>query len=95
MTTKQRKRDILEGNIIRGKIAENWNRANDELDGCRTERTGRDSDYKRSKRDIWADEEREELVEVKSGNAKTSELQEETRRKNKNYKVERCEVLVW
>ncbi|MDG7015826.1 MAG: hypothetical protein JRM82_00440 [Nitrososphaerota archaeon] len=69
----------------------------DRLGGYEVERTGRGSDYIRRKRDLWTGRVvRTEHVEVKSGHAKLSPLQQKTRKKKRsNYVVKRRDPLVW
>ena len=63
----------------------------DSIMGYEVERTGRGHDYVRRERDLVTGRvKKTEYVEVKSGNAKLSPLQKETKKKKKGrYKVVR------
>lgn len=83
---KQKKRFILDYNKTKGKIAEEYVKDKYESSGWEIERTGRGSDLKgkRGKNEIY--------IEVKSGDADLSPLQEKTRRsKRSKYIVERVD----
>ena len=60
------------------------------LKGYELTRTGKGSDYEAVHRDLFTGKVTDRrLLEVKSGNAKLSSLQEETRRRTKKYTVVR------
>lgn len=87
---RQRSREQLEENIRRGRAAEDSYRFNAALRGVEVERTGRGSDFIERERDIWTGRVRKTTrVEVKSGNAELSDLQEKTKKKGGRYRVER------
>ena len=89
-TKKQRKRRTLEENKRKGRAAEDQVEMRYRIQGYDTERTGRGSDLKATKRDILTGRviDRKE-IEVKSGNAKLSSLQKKTKKKKRNYRVVR------
>ena len=87
---KEIKRETIERNRRQGKAGEEQVKAKYQLQGYEVERTGRGSDFRVRKRDWLSGRVTEsKLVEVKTGNAKTSRLQEKTKKKQNNYKVER------
>lgn len=60
-----------------------------DLRGEDVERTGRGSDFRITRRNLFGEVKERYLEEEKTGNAKLSKLQKETKKKNKNYKVNR------
>lgn len=93
---KERKRERIRRNQTKGRAAEDQVRMELSLEGCEVYRTGHGSDFQAIKRDPFTGEVVEDkLVEVKSGDADLSPLQEETRRREDNYEVRRRDPLVW
>ncbi|VVB81628.1 Uncharacterised protein [uncultured archaeon] len=93
-STKQIRRETVERNRQQGRAGEEQVKTQYALRGYEMERTGRGSDFRARKRDWLTGRVTEsKLVEVKTGNAKTSKLQERTKRKQSNYKVERVRPL--
>lgn len=93
---KQKKREVLENNKVKGKAAEEEFRYASALRGEEVERTGRGSDFRVRKRDPWTGRvTSSRLVEVKSGKAKLSKLQRRTKRKKSNYRVKRVNPLFY
>lgn len=90
-TKKQRKKQVIRDNQRKGRAAEDQAMFRDRMVGYEVERTGRGHDYKRKKRDFFTGRvTKTEYVEVKSGNAKLSPLQEKTKKKKKgNYRTVR------
>ena len=90
-TKKQRRKEIIRENKRRGKAAEDLAMSRDSLMGYEVERSGRGHDYIRRDRDIFTGRVRKtEYVEVKSGNAKLSPLQQKTKKKKgSRYKTVR------
>ena len=89
MSKKEKKVAVIKENQMRGKAAEDDVVMSYTLRGYDMERTGRGSDFKARRRDLFTGRVREtKYVEVKSGNAKLSKLQQRNKRKG-NYKVER------
>ena len=87
---KQRKRETLKQNRLRGKIGEATIRLKYQLMGYEVVRTGKGSDFRIRRRDLWTGRVKEsKLIEVKTGNAKLSKLQRKTKKKKSNYKTER------
>ena len=85
---KQHKRRIIAQNRSQGKNAENMFVLSNI--GNKVERTGRGSDYKVTKTDPWTGKKTTVYHEVKSGRAKTSKLQNKTKKKMKGrYRVTR------
>ncbi len=58
-------------------------------EGLDIKRTGLGSDYSIQRNYLTGQTFQKKLYEVKTGNAKLSRLQRKTRRRNRNYKVER------
>jgi len=90
-TKKQRKREILKENKIRGKTAEDIVRMDYGMRGYEVERTGKGHDFRVRRRDLFGKVIESKVVEVKSGKAKLSKLQKKTKKKKSNYKVERVD----
>ena len=90
-TKKQAKKETLRRNQSRGKAGEEQAMMRDRLSGYEVERTGKGHDYVRRKRNIMTGRvTKTEYVEVKTGNAKRSPLQEKTKKKKKgNYRTVR------
>ena len=66
------------------------------LNGYEVERTGRGSDFRVKRRDLLTGRVVEsKLVEVKTGKAKLSKLQRKTKKKTRNYRVERADPLFY
>ena len=89
---KQKKRDTIANNRRKGKTAEDIVAMNYSLSVYEVERTGRGSDLRVRKRDLLTGRvTKSKLVEVKSGKAKLSKLQKRTKKRQRNYKVERVD----
>ncbi len=87
---KQLKRETLENNRRRGKAAEDMFVFHHTLMGHEVVRTGKGHDFKVRERDfITGKVTKTYYSEIKSGNAKLSDLQQKTKRKKSNYRVER------
>jgi len=77
-TLNEKERLQFEDNKRQGKRGENQFRFDEHLKGHKVERTGKGSDFKVTLRDLFTGEKKSEKVEVKTGNAKPSKLQEQT-----------------
>lgn len=87
---KEEMRERIAENRRKGRAAEEEFRLKCALQGKEVERTGRGSDFRvRTRNPLTGKVTRSELVEIKSGNAKLSELQRKTKRKKSNYRVVR------
>lgn len=83
-------------NRRKGKTAEEIVKWRYLIMGYDVERTGRGHDFRVRKRDLFTARVIDsKYIEVKSGNAKLSKLQQEMKRKKRNYKVERVDPLLW
>ena len=95
-TKKQRKRRKLEEARRKGRAGEEAYRFQAMLQGKEVERTGRGHDFKETTTNIWTGRKSTKYVEVKTGGARLSELQEKTKKKKKGgYKVVREEPLIY
>jgi len=94
---KQRKREVLEENIRKGRAAEEQYKLNAMMRGMEVERTGKGSDYIERKRDLLTGRVvSSRKVEVKSSRtAPLSKLQKKTRKRGSSYKVVREEPLFY
>ncbi|HIJ98487.1 TPA: hypothetical protein H1005_00905 [archaeon] len=91
---KQKKRDVLEQNKMKGRYAEDMAALNLATQGYEVERTGRGHDFKVRKRDILTGRVTETgYREIKSGRASLSKLQRKTKKKKSNYRVMRSSSL--
>jgi len=89
---RQRSRETLADSRAKGKAAEDWDAMSYSMRGYEVERTGRGSDFRVRRRDLFTGRVVENrLVEVKSGSARLSKLQKKTKRKKSNYKVDRVD----
>jgi hypothetical protein len=81
-----RKRQTLEGNRFRGKIAEESFVTNEKLKGNSVKRTGRGHDFRVTERDLWSGRaKRTKYVEVKSSKtAPLSKLQKKIKNRKNN-----------
>ncbi len=87
---KARKRLTLGMNQTRGAMAEQGYVARRTLQGYDVRRTGQGSDYSEQKVNwLTGRKSPKSLVEVKSGDAHLSELQERTKKRTRNYREER------
>jgi hypothetical protein len=90
-TKKQRQRDQLADNKRKGRAGEDTVAMNYTLRGYEVERTGKGSDFRVRKRDLWTGRVVEsKLVEVKTGKGKASKLQ-----RKKKAKVERVDPFFY
>jgi len=92
---KRTKSEVIRDNVRKGRAAEENVRTRYEMDGYKVKRTGIGHDFKVSKTNIFTGKKTTKYIEVKSGKAKLSRLQKRTKRKSKNYVVERDEPLFW
>ena len=93
---KARKQQTLKENKRRGRAAEAQVKFDYQLKGYEVERTGRGHDFRVRRRNVWGKVVESKVVEVKSGNAKLSKLQNKTKKKKSNYKVERVkDPFMW
>ena len=89
ISKKEKKVAVIRQNQMRGKSAEDIVAMNYGLRGYEVERTGKGSDFRVRRRDLFSGRVVEsKQIEVKSGNAELSKLQQKNKRKG-NYKVER------
>ncbi len=89
---KQRQKDQIKENFRKGRAGEDQIRMKYMMQGYEVERTGRGSDFRVRKRDLFTGRVTEsKLVEVKTGSADLSNLQRKTKKKKSNYKVERVD----
>jgi hypothetical protein len=89
---KQATAERLANSQAKGKAAEDWTAVSYSIKGYEVERTGRGSDFRVRRRDPFTGRVVEsKLVEVKSGNAKLSDLQKQTKKRKSNYKVDRVD----
>ncbi len=95
MSKKERKRAIIRENQRRGRMAEDIVKMNYILRGYEVERTGKGHDFRVRRRDLLTGRVIEtKVIEVKAGkNARLSKLQQRTKKRKSNYKVERVELL--
>ena len=95
-TKKQLARERLDDIRRKGKAGEDQVVFEYTLSGHEFERTGRGSDYRVRKRDIFTGRvTSSKLIEVKTGKAKLSKLQKKTKKKHSNYKVVRTDPLFY
>ena len=95
-TKRQRQRETIRRNQRKGQAAEDLVRMNYALRGYEVERTRKGSDFRVRRRDLFTGKVVEsKLIEVKSGKSKLSKLQQKTKRKKSNYKVERVEPFLY
>ena len=93
---EQQKRETIAQNQAKGKAAEDWFVFWKRFWGNKVERTGHGSDYRVTERHFpWIRKEETYLVEVKSGKAKLSRRQRETKRRNRNYRVECVNPIIY
>ena len=93
---KQIKKAVIEENRRKGKMGEQNYVMRAQLAGYDVERTGKGHDYKLYKTNIRTG--KRTFIgyrEIKTGNAKTSKLQNKTKAKNKRYKVIREETFLY
>ena len=85
------KRQTLEINKMKGKIAEQSYEISAAVKGKKVTRTGKGHDYLEEDIDFWTGKiKKKTYVEVKSSQtARLSKLQKKTKKKKRNYKVER------
>jgi len=86
---KQIKREVIAENRRKGKAAEDSYKMRAQIAGYEVERTGRGHDFKLCKRDLITGKKKFcGYREIKSGNARKSELQNKTHKQMKGrYKV--------
>ena len=93
---RERRKALIRDNQRKGRIAEEIVRMRYMMMGYEVERTGRGHDFYVKKRDILTGKVIDrKFIEVKSGEAKLSKLQQKIKRKKNNYKVERINFLFW
>lgn len=87
---KDRKREQIRRNKRQGRAAEDQVRLQLQVEGWEVERTGYGSDFRAKRRDFLTGEVVDEkLVEVKSGDARLSDLQKKMKRGREEYEVRR------
>ena len=87
---------IIRDNQRKGRVAEDIVRMRYLIRGYEVERTGRGHDFRVRKRNPFTGRVIEsKLIEVKSGRANLSKLQQKIKRKKSNYKVERVDPFFW
>lgn len=92
---KQRKREVLAENRAKGRAGEDIVKMKYSLQGYEVERTGKGSDFRVRKRDMFTGRVVEsKVIEVKTGKGRLSKLQKKTKKKKK-YKVERVGPLIY
>jgi len=93
---KEIKREVIAENRVKGRAAEYFYAMRARLAGLEVERTGRGHDFRVRKRNPFTGRVvYSGLREVKSGNARLSELQQKTKKKKSNYKVIREQPMFW
>ncbi|MFA4887052.1 MAG: hypothetical protein WC595_02485 [Candidatus Nanoarchaeia archaeon] len=96
ISQKEIRKEVLIDSQRKGKAGENEYVMNATLAGYEVERTGRGSDFRITKRDIFTGKVTYSgLREIKTGNAKLSKLQKETQKRKSNYKVIRPNPWFW
>jgi len=96
MSKKEKKKIIIKENQRKGKIAEDMVRMKYLLRGYEVERTGKGHDFRVRRRDLFTGKVIEsKVIEIKSGKAKLSKLQQKIKKRKKNYKVERVEPFFY
>lgn len=96
LSKKHRNRERIAEIRRKGRAGEDSFTMHATLSGYEVERTGRGSDFRIRKRDMFTGRVTEsKLVEVKTGRSKLSKLQQRTKRKKSNYKVVREDPLFW
>jgi len=89
---KQRKREVLVENRAKGRAGERLVTMKYALRGYEVERTSKGHDFRVRRRNPFTGKVVEsKVVEVKTGEAHLSKLQRKTKKKKKNYKVERVD----
>jgi hypothetical protein len=87
---KEKMRERIAENYRKGKAAEEQFRIKCLLQGKEVERTGRGHDFRVRTRDLLTGRVvKSELVEVKAGKSKLSDLQRRTKKRKSNYRVVR------
>ena len=93
---KRTKGEVIRANQIQGQTAENTFVMQQRLMGREVERTGRGSDFRVRERNPFTGKvTKSELVEVKSGGAELSKLQQRTKNKSSHYKVVRIKQFAY
>ncbi|RLJ01426.1 MAG: hypothetical protein DRP10_04100 [Candidatus Aenigmatarchaeota archaeon] len=96
ISKKEKKKIIIKENQRKGKMAEDIVKMKYLLHGYEVERTGKGHDFRVRKRDLFTGKVTEsKVIEVKSGRAKLSKLQQKIKKRKKNYKVERVEPIFY
>ena len=91
---KQRKKEQLRENVRKGRAGEDQARMVYALRGYDVERTGKGSDFRARRRDMFTGKVESKRVEVKTGKSQLSKLQKKTKKKGK-YEVYRSEPLLY
>jgi len=94
--TRQKKRQVLSENIVRGKMGEEMIRQKYLMKGYDVERTPKGKDFTARKRNFLTGRVTStKHVEVKTGKARLSKLQQQTKNQKKsNYKIERIKSFI-
>lgn len=91
-SNEKKKQRISRENRKKGRAGEEITRMNYAIRGYQVTRTGRGSDFHVTKRDVLGRVVDRKDIEVKTGNSPLSELQEETKKRERGrYRVERVE----
>lgn len=94
ISKKQQKKEVLAENRTKGKAAEEAYVMGATLRGAQVERSPHGRDFIERQTDMFTGKvTRTTHIEVKSGHAKLSKLQQKTKRKTSNYKVIRQDTL--
>lgn len=96
VSKKQIKREVISENRAKGRAGEDNFRTMAMMGGEEVERAPHGRDFIVRKRDPFTGRvTRTTHVEVKTGNAKLSKLQQKTKKKKSNYKVSREKPMFW
>jgi len=93
---KEIQRAVIDENRRKGRMGEENVKMKFQMRGYDVERSPRGKDFIARKRDIFTGRVTEtKHIEVKTGKAKLSRLQEKTRKNTSNYQVVRDDPLFW
>lgn len=85
---KQRQRDQIRQSQRKGRAGEDQVRTQYMIQGYKMERTGKGHDFKATRKNFFTGRTETKYVEVKTGNAQLSPLQQKTKKKHKGHYVE-------
>ena len=95
LARRRTKGEVIAANKRQGQMAEDAFVMQQRLMGKEVERTGKGSDFRVRERNPFTGQvTKSELVEVKSGEAELSKLQQKTKNKSSHYKVVRIKQFV-